>query len=113
MTTMKISLKQLKSIINETVSKNLSSSGIIGLVSESEQPVDWENMRLLLKMGKLRGSWLVIMTALEATGGDKEKALQLLKASVAKLESKMPTEKQDKPEEMASTEELSDFSKLL
>lgn len=100
----KITLAELKSIIRETIENELSTSSMIG---ENGHDVNWDEMRFLNAQGKLRGSWKIIMAAMEDTGGDKTKALQLLKASVAKMESKMPQEP-----EMASTEELTDFSKL-
>jgi len=90
---MKISLKELKVLISEAVDNKIQESptGDIGSTHS------WANLKYLLGRGHLEGSWRVIMTAMEETGGDPQRAMFLLKTSIAKLEIKL--EKEPKPSE--------------
>lgn len=97
---MKISLRELKVLISEAVDKKLQEHSPTGDIGRGG--VNWAELKYQFAKGRLEGSWRLIMTAMEETGGDQERALQLLKAAVAKFESKKspPPPQEEEPEEM-------------
>lgn len=107
---MKIKKEDLEKIIKECVDAKIEE------LEESMQPdsskqINWHMMKYLHAKGKLHGKWHIIMTAFLEAGENDEKALAMLKAAVATLEAKKSSN--DKPEEeMASLEDLTDFSKF-
>jgi hypothetical protein len=108
-TTKKISVQELKQLISNTIKEELSLNGVTSL----NESTNWDELKYLYGRGKLSGSWKIIMSAMSETGGDKNKAFNLLKIATAKLGNEMYAEPKPKEEEPATEEELLDFSKLV
>lgn len=99
---MKITVKELKTIIAEAVDRKLQEAGVFG--------IDWDKMKALHAKGQLKGRWHVIMTAMVEAGGEPEKALALLKSAVAALElHKNKTHGSGSAETPASTEDMTNM----
>ncbi len=111
---MKIKKSDLEKLINECVGAKMDE------LAETAPPVpgapsgggiNWDEMKYLHGRGKLYGKWHVIMTAYLENDENADKALASLKAAVATLEAK-GLGQPPKDQEMASMEDLTDFSKL-
>lgn len=110
---MKIKKEALEKIIQECVSAKIRE------LSENQkiapgvlQEINWGSMKYLHGRGKLHGKWHILMTAFIESNEDEEAALRMLKMAVATIEASRQR-KEDEKTEMASIEDLTDFSKLL
>lgn len=125
---MKIKKETLQKIINECVAAKISelsesTDARMYLAEHSllSEGFNWDNMKYLHGRGKLHGKWHIIMTAYLEAGEDPDRAMAMLTAAVATMQASKERDKAaqtlaaNKPEdaEMASVEDLTDFSKLV
>jgi hypothetical protein len=112
----KITKEALQKIINECVNQKIDEMAGIEAkdspLSMRDVGIRWDNMKFLNAKDKLSGRWAVIMKAYEESGEDEEKTLYMLKSATGTLERNKAAKPPAPPVEMASQEELTDFSKL-